>query len=46
MVARALWVMNTPRKKPEDCDHFTVRRILDSWECLDCGLEFVPKKRT
>jgi len=29
--------------KKEECDHFTVRRILGSWQCLECGLEFVPK---
>jgi len=30
----------TPEKT--ECEHFTVRRILDSWECLECGLEFKP----
>lgn len=30
--------------KQRNCIHFTVRRILDYWKCLDCDLEFVPKR--
>jgi len=33
----------TPEKT--ECDHFTVRRILDRWECLKCSLEFRPVKQ-
>jgi ribosomal protein L37AE/L43A len=32
--------VNEEQKK---CTHFTVRRIMDWWQCLKCGLEFVPK---
>lgn len=33
-----------PDKKPEDCNHFTVRHMIDGFYCLDCGLEFIPKQ--
>jgi len=36
------WLNGNEKKNPEDCVHFTVRRIANSWECLDCGAEFKP----
>ena len=30
-------------KDPKDCCHRSVNRVLDSYICIDCGAEFVPK---
>jgi ribosomal protein L37AE/L43A len=37
------------RKKPEECAHRSVNRVMDRWRCNDCGAEFEPvdpKNRT
>ena len=32
-----------PKKDPKHCSHRSVHRVLDSWDCIGCGAEFVPK---
>lgn len=32
----------TRRKKQENCDHMSVSRSFDGWECSDCRAEFQP----
>lgn len=30
------------RQKRKECTHFTVRRIINKWYCLECNLQFRP----
>jgi hypothetical protein len=37
-------IEDIPRStKPEDCEHRSINRVLDSWLCNVCGAEFIPK---
>lgn len=48
MMAESETVDQSMRKREihqENCEHFSVRRIINRWLCLECGLEFVPKDR-
>jgi len=33
------------KKKQKECEHFRVGRVMDFWECLECGLEFRPMEK-
>lgn len=33
------------KKDPTKCSHATVHRVLDFWECTDCGALFIPKNK-
>lgn len=48
MMAESETVDQSMRKREidqENCKHFSVRRIINRWLCLECGLELVPKDR-
>ena len=48
MMAESETVDQSMRKREihqENCEHFSVRRIINRWLCLECGLEFIPKDR-
>lgn len=36
---------STMKEERGKCEHFTVRRVLDLWKCIECGQEFVPKRK-
>lgn len=33
-------------RDPRHCPHMRITRIVDSYVCLDCGTEFLPKDKT
>ena len=35
----------TSAAEKEECEHFTVRRVLGMWKCIECGLEFRPVRK-
>jgi hypothetical protein len=33
------------RPDPTVCPHTSIVRVLDSWECVECRAEFMPKNK-